>query len=396
MAHKGALDGVRVIDFTQMMAGPWGTQYLGDLGAEIIKIERPGKGEWERGLTAIGRLLGGDSPFFLTMNRNKKSLTLNLKDPRAKEIIFKLAETADLVTQNFRPGVLEKLGFGYEDFRALNPGIVYVSNSGYGPDGPYVDRPGQDLLAQSLSGLVSLGGRAGDPPTPIPISYVDASTAILFAFACVTGLFHKQRTGEGQKIDVNLFSTAIAVQCEQLTAFMNFGELPARSASGVANPWISAPYGIYQTADGWMAIAMNPLSTLGDLLDLPELAAYDDPLTSYRERDTIKPLIEARIRHQSTAHWLALFTPRDIWCAPVQTYHEVVNDPQVLHNEMIRTIQHPVAGEVKVIGNPVRFSETPWDIRLNPPRVGEHNHELLRSLGYSDEAIAQLEAEGVL
>jgi crotonobetainyl-CoA:carnitine CoA-transferase CaiB-like acyl-CoA transferase len=396
MTAKMALDGVRVLDFTQMMAGPWGTQFLGDMGAEIIKIERRIKGDWERGLPAIGRLLGGDSPFFLTMNRNKKSLTLNLKDPRAVEILYKLAETADLVTQNFRPGVLESLGLGYDDFRKINPSIVYVSNSGYGPSGPYVDRPGQDLLAQSLSGLVSLGGRADDPPTPIPISYVDASTAMLLAFGAMVGLFHKQRTGEGQRIDVSLFNTAIAVQCEQLTAFMNFGELPPRSASGIANPWIAAPYGIYQTSDGYIAIAMNPIRVLAELLDLPELVEYDDPQRSFQERDTIKPLIEAKTRANTTAHWLSLFEPRDIWCAKVQNYHEVVNDPQVLHNGMIQTIQHPVAGEVKVIGNPIQYSETPATIRLNPPRVGEHNHELLTELGYSSEQIQVFEEEGVI
>jgi crotonobetainyl-CoA:carnitine CoA-transferase CaiB-like acyl-CoA transferase len=225
---------------------------------------------------------------------------------------------------------------------------------------------------------------------------VDASTAILLAFASMVGLFHKWRTGEGQKIDVSLFSTAIAVQCEQLTAFMNLGELPPRSASGIANPWIAAPYGVYQTSDGWMAIAMNPIKKLGELLNLPELAPYDDPMSSFQERDHIKPMIEARTRTQTTAHWLALFEPHDIWCGRVQTYHEVVNDPQVAHNEMIRTIQHHEAGEVKVVGNPVRFSETPWDIRLNPPRVGEHNHELLQSLGYTTEQIQALESEGVL
>lgn len=397
MSANMALAGVRVLDFTQMMAGPWGTQFLGDLGAEVIKIERRVTGDWERGLPAVGKLLGGDSPFFLTMNRNKKSLTLNLKDPRAKEIIYKLAATANLVTQNFRPGVLENLGLGYEDLAKINPSIVYVSNSGYGPDGPYVDRPGQDLLAQSLSGLVSLGGRAGDPPTPVPISFVDASTAILLAFASLAGLYHQQRTGEGQRIDVSLFNTAIAVQCEQLTAFMNFNELPPRSASGIANPWIAAPYGIYEASDGYIAIAMNPFKVLAELLEMPELAQYDeDPARAFSERDSIKPAIEARIKTNTCAYWLEKLLARDIWCAKVQDYHELMEDPQFKHSGMVKTIQHHAAGEVKVIGNPVRFSKTPPTIRLNPPRVGEHNHEILRELGYTDEQIALYEQEGVI
>lgn len=396
MITKMALEGVRVLDFTQMMAGPWGTQYLGDMGADIIKVERRVTGDWERGLPAVGKLLGGDSPFFLTMNRNKKSLTLNLKDKRAVEIIHKLVKTCDVVTQNFRPGVLEKLGLGYEDLKKINPSIVYVSNSGYGPSGPYVNRPGQDLLAQSLSGLVSLGGRSIDPPTPIPISYVDASTAILLAYAVMVGLFHKERTGEGQQIDVSLFNTAIAVQCEQLTAFMNFDELPDRSEAGIANPWIAAPYGIYETSDDYIAIAMNPLTKLGELLELPELAEYDDPMVGYTERDKVKTIIEERTRTNTAAHWLGIMEEHDIWCAKVQNYHEVVKDPQVQHNNMIQTVQHHEAGEVKVIGNPVFFSETPPNIRLNPPRVGEHNHAILKELGYTAEQIETYEQEGVI
>ena len=171
-----ALEGVRVLDFTQMMMGPWATQFLGDMGAEVIKVERPGAGEWERGLRAMGELLAGQSPFFLAMNRNKRSVTLNLKHPRAREVVLRLAEGCDLVTENFRPGVLDRLGMGYEDLRAANPSLVYITGSGFGPDGPYVDRPGQDLLIQSISGLAAYGGRKDDPPTPSGSSIVDAGS----------------------------------------------------------------------------------------------------------------------------------------------------------------------------------------------------------------------------
>jgi crotonobetainyl-CoA:carnitine CoA-transferase CaiB-like acyl-CoA transferase len=226
-----ALDGVRVLDFSQMMMGPWGTQFLGDMGADVIKIERPKVGEWERSLTMMGQLLGGESACFYAMNRNKKSVTVNLKDPRGKEIIYKLAATCDLVVENYRPGVLERLGLGYEDLKAVNPGIVYVSGSGYGADGPYRERPGQDLLIQSLSGIASNGGRYDDPPTPAGTSIVDASTALLLAFSAVTGLFHKYRTGQGQHINVSLFNTAIALQCQELAAFMNQPQRWERSKS---------------------------------------------------------------------------------------------------------------------------------------------------------------------
>jgi crotonobetainyl-CoA:carnitine CoA-transferase CaiB-like acyl-CoA transferase len=393
---KMALEGVRVIDFTQMMLGPWGTQFLGDMGAEVIKIERPRVGEWERSLPAMGEFVGGESPFFLAMNRNKKSLTANLKDPRGREIIYQLVKTADLVTENFRPGVLDKLGLGYEDLRAVNPSIVYVAGSGYGPDGPYVTRPGQDLLIQAMSGLVANTGKAGDLPTPAGTSFVDASTALMLAFSAMVGLFHKERTGEGQRVDVNLFSTAIALQCQELVAFMNISKRWQRSASGIGSPWLAAPFGIYQTQDGYIAISINSLAALGELLDLPQLSAYDSPELAYEKRDEIKPIIQERVKTNTSAHWVELLGKRDLWCARVQNFDDLMNDPQVNHNELIQTIDHPVAGPVRVIGIPVRFSETPGAIRLYPPVVGEHNDAILTELGYSAEQIDQFKTEGVI
>jgi crotonobetainyl-CoA:carnitine CoA-transferase CaiB-like acyl-CoA transferase len=391
-----ALEGVRVLDFTQMMLGPWGMQFLGDMGAEIIKIERPKVGEWERGLLAMGELLAGDSPFFLAMNRNKKSVTVNLKDPRGKAIIYKLAETADLVAENYRPGVLDRLGLGYEDLKKINPGIVYVAGTGYGPDGPYVERPGQDLLIQSLSGLAAQTGRYDDPPTPAGTSIVDASTALLLVFSAMVGLFHKQRTGQGQRIDVSLFSTAVAVQCQELAAFMNLNKHWERSRAGIGGAWLSAPFGIYQTRNGYMAISMNSLTVLGELLDLPQLKDYDTQERAYRERDDIKRIIDARIITNTTEHWLQHFATRDIWCAKVQDFDDLLDDPQVKHNELIQTIHHPRAGDIRVVGIPMRFSETPGTIRLAPPLVGAHTDEVLRSLGYGQEDIDRLRAEEVI
>lgn len=391
-----ALEGVRVVDFTQMMLGPWGTQFLGDMGAEVIKIERPKVGEWERSLRAMGELLGGDSPFFLAMNRNKKSVTVNLKDPRGKEIILELVRSADLVTENFRPGILDKLGLGYEDLKKVNPSLVYVSGSGYGPDGPYVKKPGQDLLIQALSGLAANSGKADDLPTPAATSYVDASTSLMLAFASMVGLFHKLRTGQGQRIDVSLFNTAIALQCQELSAFMNLDKRWERSKAGIASPWLSAPFGIYQTTDGYIAISMNPIGELAELLELPALAQYNTDELAYSKRDEIKPLIQERVLAQSSDHWLTLLGTRDMWCAKVQDFEDLMTDPQVAHNELIQTVEHPVAGTIRVIGMPIRFSETPGSIRLNPPKIGEHNADVLESLGYSAEQLETLRAEGVI
>jgi crotonobetainyl-CoA:carnitine CoA-transferase CaiB-like acyl-CoA transferase len=391
-----ALDGVRVLDFTQMMMGPWATQFLGDMGAEVIKVERPGVGEWERGLRAMGDLVDGQSPFFLAMNRNKKSVTLNLKDPRARDIVHKLAATSDLVVENFRPGVLDRLGMGYPDLQAVNPSIVYVAGTGYGPDGPYVNRPGQDLLVQSMSGLAAYGGRRDDPPTPSGSSIVDASTALLLAFSAMVGLFHRERTGRGQRIDVSLFNTAIALQCQELAAFMNLERRWDRSEAGIGGAWLSAPFGIYRTADGHLALAMGSLAVIGELLELPELAEYDTPERAWQDRDEVYRIIAKRLPERPTNDWIDLLATRDVWCAPVQAFDDLVDDPQVAHNELIATVEHPSGRELRVVGIPIRFSETPGSIRIGPPAVGRDTDEVLGSIGYDEEAIRHLRAEGCI
>jgi crotonobetainyl-CoA:carnitine CoA-transferase CaiB-like acyl-CoA transferase len=388
-----ALDGVRVLDFTQMMMGPWATQFLGDLGADVIKVERPGVGEWERGLRAMGSLLDGQSPFFLAMNRNKKSLTLDLKDPRARDAVRRLVQSSDLVVENFRPGVMDRLGLGYEDLRAVNPSIVYVSGSGYGPDGPYVDRPGQDLLVQSIAGLAANGGREGDPPTPSGSSIVDASTALLLAFSAMVGLYHRARTGEGQRIDVSLFNTAVALQCQELAAFLNLPDRWERSEAGIAGAWLSAPFGIYRTSDGHIAIAMASLPVLAELLDLPDLAAYDED-RAYRERDDVFRMVQSRLLDRTNDDWLEVLATRDVWAAPVQSFEELVRDPQVAHNDLLTTVEHPAGGEVHVVGMPVRFSATPGVVRSGPPGVGQHTDQVLKDIGLTDDEIRSMHEDG--
>jgi len=391
-----ALEGVRVLDFTQMMMGPWATQFLGDMGAEVIKVERPEVGEWERGLRAMGELLDGQSPFFLAMNRNKKSVSLNLKDPRARDVVLRLASDSDLVVENFRPGVMARLGLGYEDLAAVNPSIVYVSGSGFGQTGPYVDRPGQDLLIQAMSGLAAYGGRAGDPPTPSGSSIVDASTALLLAFSSMVGLVHKLRTGQGQHIDVSLFDTAVALQCQEIAAFLNMERSFERSQAGVAGAWLAAPFGIYRTSDGHVALAMGSLEVLGAVLEEPSLAAFDDPRRAYDERDEVFAIVQERLRERTTREWLDLLATKDVWCAPVQGFDELVDDPQVAHNELLATVPHPSGGELRVVGMPVRFSATPGSIRSGPPAVGQHTDDVLAAAGYSEEEIRSFHDDGVV
>ena len=393
---KQALEGVRIVDFTQMMLGPFGTQFLGDMGADIIKVERPVTGEWERGLAAMGQLLGGDSPFFLAMNRNKRSLTLDLKAEEAKRIVEKLVRDADVVVENFRPGVLDKLGLGYAHLREVNPRIVYASGSGYGPSGPYLKRPGQDLLIQALSGYAAQNGKASEPPVPSACSVMDASTALTLALSIMVALFCRERTGIGQKVDVSLFNTAIAIQCQELVAHMNLPVRAERSAAGIGAPWLSAPFGVYAAADGYVAISINPLPAVGEALGIPELLAFDTDEQAYAGRDQVRRILDERLRDRPSAAILDALYARDLWCAKVQDFDEVMNDPQVAHNGLIQEVDHPKAGRIKIVGVPVRFSETPGTIRLAPPLVGEHTDAILEELGYSAERRADLRARGVV
>jgi crotonobetainyl-CoA:carnitine CoA-transferase CaiB-like acyl-CoA transferase len=392
-----ALAGIRILDFSQMMMGPWATQLLGDLGADVIKVERPKVGEWERSLAAMGQLLNGDSPFFLSMNRNKRSLTLDLKHPEAGPIVDRLIATVDVVVENFRPGVMERMGFGFERLSELNPRLVYCSASGYGSRGPYVKRPGQDLLIQALSGLAANTGRASDPPTPIGTSICDAMAAMMVACGILAALQARTHTGKGQKVEVDLLSTALAAQCQEAVVHLNNFPRWERSAAGITQPWIGAPYGIYPTSDGHLALAMNSLRVLGELLDLPDVALYEgNPRGAFTDRDTIKRRLEERLLTRTTNEWLELMATRDIWCAPVKDFEAIFNDPQVAAAEIVTTVDQPNIGPIKVIRAPITLSGTPATIRRPSPKVGEHNQEILREAGYDDAAIAQLEKEGVL
>jgi crotonobetainyl-CoA:carnitine CoA-transferase CaiB-like acyl-CoA transferase len=253
------------------------------------------------------------------------------------------------------------------------------------------------LLIQAMSGLAAYGGRKDDPPTPSGSSIVDASTALLLAFSAMVALFHRERTREGQRVDVSLFNTAIALQCQELAAFMNLERRFDRSEAGIGGAWLSAPFGIYRTADGWIALAMASLSVIGELLDLPELAANDDELAAYDHRDEVKELVQRRLAERPTNEWLEVLATRDVWCAPVQTFDEVVDDPQVAHNELLTTVPHPNDGrDVRVVGVPMRFSRTPGTIRSGPPAVGQHTDEVLRELGFGDDELRAMREGGVV
>lgn len=384
-----ALGNITVADFTQLMQGPWATQKLAETGAEVIKIEPPG-GELMRGIEVGGRLHEGISPWFLAVNRNKRSISLDLKSEGGSEVAQRIIEQSDVLVENFRPGVMERLGFGYDDVQEMNPDIVYVSASGYGSSGPYVDRPAQDLLLQGLSGMTSYTGQANDPPTPAGTAVIDEHSAMLIAFHTVVALYHRQRTGEGQSIEVNLYDSAVDLQCQEITAALTMETSFERSEEGIAHAFVGAPYGVYETADGHITISNVPLDGIADAFGMETLLEYDSPEVVFEKRDEIKAKIERYTRQHSSDDLMERLLERDIWAGYIQTYDDLADDPQLTHNDMIVTLDHPKIGEFITTGIPVEMSETQPQIRSPPPLAGEHSKEVLRDLGYDPKAIERL------
>ncbi|MHA1549001.1 MAG: CaiB/BaiF CoA transferase family protein [Alphaproteobacteria bacterium] len=393
-----ALQGVRVLDFSHLLQGPFATQLLGDMGADIIKIERAGSGDMFRGMTFFNRWVGGkESPSFLAWNRNKRSIAVNLKSPRIHEILMDMAKTADVVVQNFRPGVLKRLGYGYEDFRAVNPRIIYCSGSGYGESGPYVERPGQDMLIQGLSGMASNTGWRDQPPVPTGAGVADQIGAMNMVYAILSALFYREKSGIGQKIEVNLLAGVLAHLNQEYVAVLNLDNDFQRPNSGIGHPGADAPFGVYETKDGrYVTIAMSPFSNLVKTLGAEDLLGYDDPETLFSKRDEIWEKLNAVTKTFDCEPLLELLLEADVWTAEVKDIRRAAEDPQVKHMNMVQSYQHPVAGEVRVVGPAVTMSETPATIDRPAPMIGEHGREILAELGLSDAEIAALEDEGAL
>ena len=369
-----ALDSVRILDFTQMMLGPFGTQILADLGADVIKVERP-DGEWERGLAMMGDYVAGESAAFLATNRNKRSLALDLKDARAREALLALGATCDVVVENFRPGVMDRLGLGYEDFRKVRPDIIFCSGSGWGQDTSFAreGRPGQDLLIQAMSGLAAATGRAGDPPTPSGTAIVDHATALTLATGILAALVARTAHGVGQRVEVDLYSTAMAMQCQEISTFVNQGRDYERSRSGVGQAWLSAPFGIYATSDGWIAIAMASLDVIGEVIGDASVTRFD----AWADRDEAKDAVQEALLRDTADAWVARLLDAGVWAARVRSTREAVDELRELDSDLLVTVDGPDGEPIELIGCPIRLSETPWRQRLAPPRVGEHSAEIL-------------------
>ncbi|MCR4282617.1 MAG: CoA transferase [Bauldia sp.] len=391
----GILSGYRVLDCSIAMAGPFAAQRLGDLGADVVKIE-PVTGEWQRHVSAGGARGNRINVSFLSLNRNKRSLAIDLKSAGGKALLFDLVKGADVFLQNYRPGVARRLGVDYEALSAINPRLIYVSISGYGESGPYVNRPGQDLILQGISGAMLSAGRADEPPTPAGQYLVDAVTAYTAFEGALAALLHRERTGEGQLVEVNMLDTITTLQMQELSVFTVAHKPQTRSAEPHAHVYIRAPYGAFATKDGFIIVAFPSLKKFGALIGEPSFLAMEDEVDGWSRRDEIFARTRERLTVKTTAEWLALFRDNDIWAGPVYGYADLVDDPQIRHNGTFVEYDHPTEGRVKTPGFPIRFSKTPSQVYRGAPLAGEHTRDVLREAGISDARIDALVAEGAI
>jgi len=392
----GPLAGIRVLDGSQMMAGPLCGMRLGDLGADVIKVEPPGRGEWTRSHGFAQAELSGETTASLGLNRNKYSVTLNLKDADARNAFYALVRNSDVYIQNFRVGTAERLGVGYEDLRVINPRLVYCQISGYGEDGPYRDRPGQDLLLQGYSGSMWSVGAASDPPTPGPMWAADGMTAYQAAIGILAALRERDRTGLGQKVSLDMWSVVMDCQIQEFTTYLNCGILPQRTDEPFAHAWSNPPYGAYPTKDGYILLSQLPIDALGEALDNDVLRGITSWDEADNRRDEIFRIISSITPHRTTAEWIELLDQYKLWSGPIYTYADVANDPHVRERGMIITTEHPLIGQLRMPAIPIRFSRTPGSVRRPPPLLGEHTAEVLAEVGGLDEAvIADLRNRGV-
>jgi len=389
------LSGIRVLDCSIAMAGPFAAQRMGDMGADVVKVE-PTSGEWQRHASAGGANGNQINVSFLSLNRNKRSLAVDLKAPEGKALLLELVKDADVFLQNYRPGVAERLGVDYATLSAINPRLIYVSMSGYGEDGPYRNFPGQDLLLQGMSGAMMSTGAEGAPPSAAGQYLVDAVTAYSAFEGALAALFHRERTGEGQLVQVNMLDAITTIQMQELSVF-TIGEKPqARSAEPHAHSYIRAPYGVFATQDGYITVAMASLKKLGELFEDSFFDGLDDERDSWALRDQIFAKVKEHLPARTSAAWLEEMRARDIWAGPVYGYADLVDDPQIRHNGTFVEYDHPTEGRVKAPGFPIRFSKTPSTVERGAPLVGEHSRELLREAGLDDAAIEALIESGVV
>ncbi len=373
MSHILPLEGLKVLDFSQFLAGPYCALKLADLGADVVKVERAGTGDLSRYLYLTDTKIAGESTIFHAINRNKRSLAVDLKSEEDKAALRRLIADADVVLQNFRPGVMERLGFGYEAVREINPTVVYGTVTGYGSEGPWVDLPGQDLLAQARAGVMWLSGSAQDGPTPMGLPIADVLAGAALAHGVLALLFRRERHGIGGYIETSLIESLADLQFELLTTWLNDGgRTPERSANNAAHAYLAAPYGVYETADGHLAIAMGKLELLAQITGLPaDVAALD----AFEQRDSIKAALADKLRCESSEHWMDLFIAADVWAAPIMDWQALMDSGVMDTLDMVQNITRGDLN-MRTTKLPMRIDGTRPKSIVAAPELGDANHLL--------------------
>lgn len=393
----GPLSGIRVLDLGRHLAGPTAAMWLGDLGADVIKIENPEKGEDSR---ASGPpFYNGESAFFLAANRNKRSLALDMKRPDGQDVFRRLAAQADVVVENFRPGVMEALDVGFETVAETNPGIIYCSISGFGADGPFADRPGLDQIIQGFSGLQSVTGFEGGEPVRVGIPIADLLTGLFGAYGVLAALQARERTGRGQRVDTSLLESMVGMLGFQATRYLNGGDIPP--PAGNHHP-INAPYGVFRTQDGYVTIGATGdkrWPKLCEVLGAPEWLVDERFRTNggrHANRLELAEMISGRLQAKTSDEWEVILNQHSIPCGPIYSVNQALEHPQVLHREMVVEVEHPTAGLIRLLGLPVKLSATPGQVRLAPPVLGQHTREVLREAEFADDEIQVLVNGGIV
>lgn len=373
------LEGLLVLDMCQFLSGPYASLRMQDLGARVIKIERPGVGDLSRSLYLSDTEIGGDSTIFHAINRSKESIALDLKNPDDLAALKKLLTHADVVLQNFRPGVIGRIGLDYEAVQAINPRIVYGSITGYGEEGPWVDRPGQDLLAQARSGVMWLNGDESQGPVPFGLAVADMLAGAALVHGVLAALVRRGITGRGAHVETSLIEALVDFQFEVLTTHLNDGRrLPKRSDFRSAHAYLSAPYGVYPTADGWLALAMMPVPRLGELLDNKVLAEATDPATWFSDRDRLKHALADQLATQPTDHWLAILEPADVWCAKVMNWPELIASEGFQVLDMLQTVTREDGVAIETTRSPLRIDGHRAATSRAAPLIGEQGEAIRR------------------
>jgi CoA:oxalate CoA-transferase len=398
------LEGIRVLDLGRHLAGPTCAQFLGDLGADVIKIENPERGEDGRAagppfFDADGPAAQGESAFFLSANRNKRSLAMDIKGPEGQALFHRLADTADVVVENFRPGVMDALGIGYAAMAERNPRIIYVSLSGFGADGPFASRPGLDNIIQGFSGLMSVTGFAGGEPVRVGIPVADLFTGLIGAYGVLAALMARERTGRGQQVETSLLESMVGMLGFQGVRYLNGAGSPP--PAGNHHP-INAPYGAYKTQDGWVILGATGdkrWNAFCKVVGAPEW--LEDPRFStnggrFAHNAELSALINEKLQAHTTDEWVEILNAHSIPCGPIYTMEQSLEHPQIHHREMVVERPHPTMGTVRLLGLPVKLRETPGAIYRTPPLFGQHTDEVLRELGVTDAELETLRDKGLI